>query len=467
MNIGYATTFTRGRFNFDITLHLMLGPGTIREKYFKKLGIADQIEWVPTANTAVKLGDKYLEAPKNDIIQYIKSLKELFPSEVPSIDKYMKEILAYNAELIKFLENPAGLNQLLFPIKNYSLFKLRNSVFSDFQRQFLTNESLLDMINANWIYAGVPPSRMNAFMGILFMSVINGPVVYDKHKGNHLIQILEKEFLKNGGEVLCTNNIEKVLISQDKKVEGVQTKRGEVYPANIVVNAGSALNLFRKMIPQDKSLLPQKYINILNTFRPSLSSFMIFLGLNKDITPDVKCHNVVLKSKFKTNQDYTNAKEGKIEDLSIFVTIYNNYYPEYSPQGTTTITVLVLCGFDSWKKYEDDYLKGRKEEYKKEKERWMEILLDKVEEQLIPGLKDMIEVKEGSSPLTNLRYTSNNDGACYGYESDNNYTTHPLPAKSPIDGLYLAGHWSSAHGYNGAIESGFNSFEAINKHHSI
>ncbi len=57
----------------------------------------------------------------------------------------------------------------------------------------------------------------------------------------------------------------------------------------------------------------------------------------------------------------------------------------------------------------------------------------------IPSLSSMIDVMEAATPLTNIRYTDNPEGAIYGYEQsmDNAYMTR-LEQRTPFKGLYLA-----------------------------
>ena len=57
----------------------------------------------------------------------------------------------------------------------------------------------------------------------------------------------------------------------------------------------------------------------------------------------------------------------------------------------------------------------------------------------IPSLSSMIDVMEAATPLTNIRYTDNPEGAIYGYEQsmDNAYMTW-LEQRTPFKGLYLA-----------------------------
>ena len=108
------------------------------------------------------------------------------------------------------------------------------------------------------------------------------------------------------------------------------------------------------------------------------------------------------------------ACDPKLSDIGI--TIYDNAYHGYSVPGTSTVTVMMLSSYEPWRRFEDDYLAGRKEAYIKEKERITEELIGQAEKLAIPNLRSMIEVKDAATPLTNLRYTNNPEGAIYGYE---------------------------------------------------
>ena len=67
-----------------------------------------------------------------------------------------------------------------------------------------------------------------------------------------------------------------------------------------------------------------------------------------------------------------------------------------------------------------------------------------------PGLSDHIEVMEIGSPLTNMFYTKNPQGAIYGFDRD---IPH-LESKTPIKGLYLASAWSHGGGYTPVMMAG-------------
>ncbi len=156
-------------------------------------------------------------------------------------------------------------------------------------------------------------------------------------------------------------------------------------------------------------------------------------------------------------------KKADVENGGYAVTLYDNVYNGYSPEGKNTLNIMTLQGFDHWEKYHDDYFKGNKTDYNKEKERIADILIEKAEKTLLPGLKNAIEVKEIGTPLTNLRYTSNFKGAVYGFDQTlDNSGQNRLEHKTPIKNLYLSGAWTKpGHGYGGVIYSGLQCFGEI------
>ncbi len=94
-----------------------------------------------------------------------------------------------------------------------------------------------------------------------------------------------------------------------------------------------------------------------------------------------------------------------------------------------------------------------------------DVLISQVEETLLPGLSEAIEVKEIGTPLTNIRYTSNTRGAIYGWDQTlDNTGPRRFPQTTPIKNLYLSGAWTSpGHGYTAVLMSGLQCFGEIMK----
>jgi prolycopene isomerase len=152
-----------------------------------------------------------------------------------------------------------------------------------------------------------------------------------------------------------------------------------------------------------------------------------------------------------------------VEKGSFGVTLYDSLFEGYSKPGTSTLKLVFLTGYEPWRKFEADYRLGRKEAYNKEKERWTNTLIRRAEEELIPGLSSMIEVKESATPLTNWFFTRNTEGAIYGFEQAmNNAYMNRIDNRTPVKGLYLAGAWGNpGGGYTAVLRSGQITFGKI------
>ncbi|MBW2262910.1 MAG: hypothetical protein JRG91_13115, partial [Deltaproteobacteria bacterium] len=135
----------------------------------------------------------------------------------------------------------------------------------------------------------------------------------------------------------------------------------------------------------------------------------------------------------------------------------------YSPPGKSTVSIMFLCGYQYWKKFESGYRAARKDAYYAEKERIAEILVKRTEESLVPGLSDMIEEYDVATPLTNIRYTGNPEGAIYGYEqSMQNSFLNRLDNRTPVRNLYLASSWGApGGGLAGTLRSGQQTFRCL------
>jgi phytoene dehydrogenase-like protein len=139
------------------------------------------------------------------------------------------------------------------------------------------------------------------------------------------------------------------------------------------------------------------------------------------------------------------------------------YTFEVSLHGTSSLMLLFLCGYEPWRRFETDYRAGRKADYQKEKGRWADILIRRAEQEVVPELSSMIEVKEAATPLTNWRFTGNTEGAIYGFEqSTDNAFMNRLDNRTPVKGLYLASAWGNpGGGFAGALRAGERTFEQI------
>lgn len=94
-----------------------------------------------------------------------------------------------------------------------------------------------------------------------------------------------KSFIEErGGKVLLQTHVKKILV-KDHSAYGVKTDEGIEYIGRVVISNANAYDTFHKMMEEDEYL--KNYLARMDKFSVSLSSFQVFLGLNKDLIGEI------------------------------------------------------------------------------------------------------------------------------------------------------------------------------------
>ena len=341
------------------------------------------------------------------------------------------------------------------------MWSIRNKTLADFLNDHVKSPELQGVLSSLWGYYGLPPSRLSAF----YYANATGEYLrhgsfYIKERSQNLSNALAEAIEGRGGKILYNTEAEKILL-KDGSVTGVVLSNGKTLPARTVVSNASALATFKNMLP--KEAVSPDYLKKLEGFKPSISSFIVWLGLNRELRDKIKGCGIHVASGKGPEHDYLSCMEGDVDKVSFSVSIYDNIYQGYSNPGTSSLMLLCLCGYEPWRRFEKDYREDRKADYEREKARWTDILIRRAEQEVIPGLSSMIEVKEAATPLTNWKFTRNPKGAIYGFEqSMDNAFMNRIDNRTPVKGLYLASAWGNpGGGFGGVLRAGEQAFEKI------
>jgi prolycopene isomerase len=431
-------------------------------RILSELGVLNKIK-------LVELPEVYrLKTPKLDISvrqrdpeAYIALLIKHFPAEAEGIRGFVDEMIAIAGEVDTLSRKKGKFFKLFFPIQYPKMWDVRNKTLADLIGDYVKDSELQHVLAALWGYYGLPPSRLSGFY---YANATGGYLkngsYYIEERSQRLSDTIAEVIENQGGKVLYDTRVQKVLV-KNGSVEGVSLSDGKTLPARAVVSNASVPATFKEMI--SKEAIPADYLEKLEEYKPSISSFIVWLGLNQDLKGKIKAFSTHVSSGRGPEADYRSCLQGGVEDQSFSVCIYDNIFKGYSSPGTSTLQLLVLCGYDPWRKFESDYKAGNKAAYDKEKTRWTDILIRRAEKEVIPGLSAMIEVKDSATPLTNWRYTGNTEGAIYGFEQsmDNAYMNR-IKNRTPIKGLYLASAWGNpGGGYAGVFRGGQSAFLAL------
>ncbi|MEJ2102521.1 MAG: NAD(P)/FAD-dependent oxidoreductase [Desulfobacterales bacterium] len=461
---GYATSFDRaaGRFTFEVSLHGTSIHNNGAAAILNDIGVLDKLK-------LVQLPEVYhLKTPKLDISvpqknpeAYIQLLSRHFPDEARGIRGFVEEMIAIAGEVNRLSRKQGKFIKLFFPFQYRRMWHVRDLTLADLVNEHVANPELQNILTALWVYYGLPPSRLSGFYyANATGDYLKNGSYYIKDRSQDLSNAIAEVIETHGGRILYDSPAHKILV-KDGAVAGIELDGGETLPARAVVSNASALRTFQEMLPADS--VPPDYLRKLTGYKPSISSFIVWLGLQGDITTKIKAFSTFVSSGLSPEEEYALHIKGEVEKASFGVAVYDNIYKGYSSPGTSTLQLIFPSGYEPWRKYESSYRNGRKEAYRREKERWTDILIQRAEKELIPGLSSMIAVKESATPLTNWRYTGNTEGAIYGFEQsmDNAYMNR-IQNRTPVKGLYLASAWGNPGGGYGAVfRAGQSAFQAM------
>ena len=465
---GYATTFMRpGGFVFDVSLHsTTVGERNGIHNLIPGFPEIEEVEFEPHPNLyRLILPDYDIRVPQKNITAYINKLIELFPEEKTGIEGIFEDMKGITNDIGKYSASGGKVDMSTFANDFPYLVKGFNRTWGNLVDARITNPKLKAIVSSLWGYYGLPPSKLSPYYYAMpTYSYLHSGGYYPRGRSQKISDAFEKFIEEHNGKVMISSRVEKIL-TKENKAYGVVTEDGKEYTAKVVISNANTFDTFNKML-DDKSVL-KDYLTRMETLSVSLSCFQVFLGLNKDLVKEtgITDTEIFYNTGYDADADYESMKKAEVENGGYGMMLYDNVYKGYSPERKNTLNILALQGFDHWEKYKVDYFKGNKEEYNKEKERMADILIDKVEKTVLPGLRNAIEVKEIGTPLTNIRYTSNYRGAIYGFDQtlDNSGNTR-LGHSTPVKNLYLSGAWTKpGHGYGGVIYSGLECFGEIMK----
>jgi all-trans-retinol 13,14-reductase len=113
------------------------------------------------------------------------------------------------------------------------------------------------------------------------------------------------------------------------------------------------------------------------------------------------------------------------------------------------------------REWEDTVIGRRGERYEQQKEKMADDCIS-LAERVIPGLRDMIEKRYTSTPLTWRDYTLSPCGSAFGIRKDCRQPLMTmLSPKTPIPNLFLTGQSLVLHGLEGVTMTAMNTIKEI------
>ena len=446
---GSATSFCRGRFEFEVALHQLSGigtpekPGPLRST-LDQLGVMDDLEFVPMTDLyRVVVKDQIDITLKPDLSQVISELIHHFPHEKEGIKGFFDLLYNFFLQVISvfYLKDPET-SRAKYPL--YFQYALKNT--QQVMAQFITDPLLTAVLSPYATYVGVPPSQMAfADMAAMFFSYIEFLPYHLKGGSQALSNALANKIIQNGGTIRYNCGAAKIVI-ENGSVCGVITETGEKVPSRYVISNASKYATYVELM--DDIHVPEIVRQELRQASHSPSAFTLYMGL--DCEPaDVgitESSNFLLSA---TNME-TTFNRMKVLDIDerdgMMLSCYNLIDPSFSPPGTCQAALVTL-------KYGEPWLRVPPAQYAAEKYRVAGGMLAAAEI-YFPGIRNHIEEIEIATPITHMRYLGTPTGSIYGFENFLKDSELFIPNQAHIRGLYCAGGAVGLCGFQPTLDSG-------------
>jgi len=451
---GCATSFRRGRFEFEPSLHELCSVGTADRpdqvyKVFDDLGAKPNwcYETGHLFRAIVKGGDGYDIRLEAGIEGFCNSVDAAVPGSKESVRKFIslkKKIDAAIDYIYATKGNPNGLVMLL---KHADFMRTAGHSVEEVMTACGIPKKAQNMICTYWGYLGVPTDELNAmhFLNMLYGYMVDGAAM-PKHRSHELSLSLIDVIQKNGGEVWYNSEVTEFLYNEDGSIAGVVANGEKLYAKEVISNV-IPHNVFN-MSPMDK--IPQQNLKLANAREFGISVATIYLGL------DCTAEELGLEDYTVFIMGHPNPRvqhDTRAEDGLYIVNCLNNVVPDSSPEGTCTLFfTMPIFGHD----VPEDL---KPQDYKKYKNALAKKYIEDAEKVLGISIMPHIEEISVATPVTFARYLGTPEGTIYGYKLSgwDNLMARIAGEKADyaIPGLsFCGGHYIRGDGYSCAYIMG-------------
>ncbi len=403
---GYCTSFTRKGFHFDACVHSL---GSLREggnlrTILKELGLESDLKITRHDPSDIIFSPDFKIHFWNDLDKTIKEFQDNFPRESKKIK-----------EFFEFINKCEGT----------SFISLRPITFQMLLDKYFKDNKLKAILSLPTLgNAGLSPKKLSALTGtLIYKEFMFDGGYYPGNSIQSLADSLTKSFKKFGGDIYFSSAAEEIKI-KNNKVEGVGIKKKGFFSTKYVVSGADATRTLLNLIGKENSKIDT--VNKLNNMEPSLSMFILYLGVSESFAnqnhlyPDT---NLWRLPYYDMDKLYDFAIKGDVDNLDWFLTRLLS--------DRKSIIMLVNAPFKD------------KNYWKNNKKRLTDVFIKKME-QIMPNLLSSIVFQDAATPETLYKRTFNYKGAAYGWAGlPSQIAVEGFTQRTDFENLYFSGHWTT------------------------
>lgn len=454
---GMATSFVRGRFEFDATLHGHIEANMSDMAYYD-LKLKTEFPLYPLDVELVTVQDGTVCKDFYDYSRPIPAqIDEKYPGQgmgkifgdiIPVIND-VREGTIKALNLLGYLKNEKGEEAGVLDTLKYALNMVKDHPHllkegfkhtADIYDRFKVPAYLRSFISMYWWYIG---ARLTDVPAILSFATTDFayPYAYVKHTAHSYMAELEKMIRDNGGEILYNTAVTKICVD-GRKFVGLETSQGDRIEADHCISTiNPKVAIGRLLTGNDR--FKRKYMEKEERFKENFSFFMVYLGLDKAPKElGIEVPHIIINEEL----DPDDLWDG-MTDLNAPKTIGfmcpNLITEDVSPEGTSVVSISIPVM--------SSVIDGlSQKEYVRLKNEYAAKIIKKVEEYLDIDLSSHIEEIEIATPATFSRYGGSAGGALGYYLSTAQFVKvrkDTFFMNHSIKGLKFAGQFAGNIGY--------------------
>ena len=459
---GCSTSFVRGNFEFEATLHELcqMGDGkegrprgAVRKLLEDDYGL--DVEWVPVheAFATVVPGHYDVTMPVG-----VQAFIDAMEKEVPGSRESMTTVM----ELARMLEDgvdwlaahdnepspPAKVEMLL---KYYDLMRVVPVSTEEMLDRIGVPEKAKRIYESYWTYVAADSTNMSfavyAYMTYVYLTHLPW---FARHRSHEISLAFDAKLRELGADIWYNTKVKKIDVLGNS-VHGVELESGEYIHCSWVISNLMPHVVFDRMIPHEE--IPERDRRLMNARKLAQAAFVVYLGL--DATAEelgLRGYDTFLRHDPDNHRQY--LKGDSIETHKDFsITIIDNALPGAAGEGKCTVQFSKFYTGDP-------FADVTEEEYFHVKDRIAQECVDIYEEATGCRIRDHIEEIVVASPVTWARYLGTPRGDVYGYEPAGWDGMFPRVQSGHVEdytihGLrFVGGHGTQMDGYSQAYLSG-------------
>ena len=411
---GCATSFVRGRFEFEPSLHELCAESTSPElestkRIFADFGASVDLLHETTLYRAICKDKEF----GYDVVMH--TGRERFLDDIEAAVPGCRESVANMFDLIyniddaqKYMatgKNGPKINPFVLMNKYGDFMRTASHSAEEVEIALGIPEKARSILNTYWGYLGVPTDDLSAlhFISLLTAYMQVKPTM-PYHRSHELSLSLVKAFESFGGEIRYNSEVTRFLFDEKGRAIGV-VAGGEEYHAKKIISNIIPNNVINR---SDAKNFPTRFRKMANARKFGMTFVTVYLGLDRSMEElGINDYSVFISRDKSPRVQFDN----RLNFGYYVVNCLNRAIPDATPKGTSTLffTIPFMPG-----DFPED-LSPRA--YKEFKNSIAEKYIKDYEETLGITIMPYIEEISIASPATFARYLGTPEGAIYGYDT--------------------------------------------------